>query len=643
MPKDPRDQAQARGEGAGPSRFPRPVSWLQSQSQTIEGDSDVEDTTPSPPPRMVLAQETITPQPRGQQRTPPTTAIKAGSRKERRETLLEGVEEDNPEDPTNPETYIRLVDNGVEPSISLLVHNLEEFVHSATEKPAEWWTAIARAVEDLTEANRVCVETAHEIRVKDRDIALLKEQVQGVETKFQDNQSRLIIAETKAAKASRTDQNETIARLRVRRTHYRDQAKMLAQEVATLKLDKETLEKEIQGFTRKENANLNSNQDSDMDDSDVEDIRPSRSAHRREGRTRFTSLSPERQRGHEFTRRRDVTPPLRSRLGDLLSQRTDRALPQFGAEFPQQPAQRPKEYTKLESFDGKAEDWERWRGHLRAKLLHDAWMYPTELSKIWYAREHTRSLAYDTIKHRAGDESANPYKEVEELINDLEVAFGAKNKEGKMMDKLLSVTFRMGSEKKSETFEEFLLRFNNLAIPLNLSDILKMKYLRNKVNSKMRYRMTHLKNCNNLKDFVDGCRGVYDELEDLKDYGHTNPSAAPPLASRKRHNRERSRSWSPDRKKAAKKPSNSYPLNRFPPHIQARLKKERRCYKCLKKGHVPTDEDAPCKHEKASSPQDAQVELAKMGIEWDGVDVEGYESESSRSEEDAHSHTGSEN
>ena len=83
------------------------------------------------------------------------------------------------------------------------------------------------------------------------------------------------------------------------------------------------------------------------------------------------------------------------------------------------------------------------------------------------------------------------------MINDLKVTFDIKNKKNKIINKLLNVTFRISFEKKFEIFEKFFFRFNNLTIFFNLFDILKIKYLKNKINNKIKYKITHFKNCNN--------------------------------------------------------------------------------------------------------------------------------------------------
>ena len=155
--------------------------------------------------------------------------------------------------------------------------------------------------------------------------------------------------------------------------------------------------------------------------------------------------------------------------------------------------------------------------------------------------------------------------------------------------------------------------------------------------------MIHFKNCIKWSEFVNDCRNVYDEIQDLKKYKHTNSFTTDVSASRKRHNVKRFRSWFSDRKKIVKKSSNFYFLNRFSSHIQNRLKKKRRCYKCLKKKHVSTDENASCKHEKSNNVQNAQMKLTKMRIDWDDVNVEEYESKTFCFDENDHFHNSSKN
>ena len=56
-------------------------------------------------------------------------------------------------------------------------------------------------------------------------------------------------------------------------------------------------------------------------------------------------------------------------------------------------------------------------------------------------------------------------------------------------------------------------------------------------------------------------------------------------------------------------------LIRFPKHIRDKMKKKKRCFKCLKKDHRFNDDDAFCKNKKSIDKDDMIATLAQIEIE----------------------------
>ena len=116
---------------------------------------------------------------------------------------------------------------------------------------------------------------------------------------------------------------------------------------------------------------------------------------------------------------------------------------------------------------------------------------------IIFAKKHTRSITYETIKHRTITNNDHFYLTIEKLIENLKQTFDKKNKKIKLMNEMFNFNFRINFKNKNEIFDEFLIRFNNLTILLRLNHIIKIKYFRDKLTKRMRYRMSHFKNCKN--------------------------------------------------------------------------------------------------------------------------------------------------
>ena len=67
----------------------------------------------------------------------------------------------------------------------------------------------------------------------------------------------------------------------------------------------------------------------------------------------------------------------------------------------------------------------------------------------------------------------------------------------KTIDKLFNSTFRINFKNKNETFDEFFVCFNNLIALIKLQLKIKIKYFKNKLIEKMRFKILHLKICKN--------------------------------------------------------------------------------------------------------------------------------------------------
>jgi hypothetical protein len=66
----------------------------------------------------------------------------------------------------------------------------------------------------------------------------------------------------------------------------------------------------------------------------------------------------------------------------------------------------------------------------------------------------------------------------------------------------------------------------------------------------------------------------------------------------------------------------------MPTETLQQLRKEGRCYKCLKPGHISTDVDAPCKNSPFLTVREMETRLAEVDIFWDGQEMsDGYAEE----------------
>ena len=69
------------------------------------------------------------------------------------------------------------------------------------------------------------------------------------------------------------------------------------------------------------------------------------------------------------------------------------------------------------------------------------------------------------------------------------------------------------------------------------------------------------------------------------------------------------------RSRSAKRVFYSIFLIRFSEHIRDRMKKKRRCFKCLKKNYRSNDDDVSCKNKKSIDKNDMIATFAQIEIE----------------------------
>ena len=111
------------------------------------------------------------------------------------------------------------------------------------------------------------MKSIHIIKIQQKNISLLKNQIQNVKIRFQKNQFKFIIAKTNVVKNFLNDQSEIIARLKEMRVYHKDHVKKFTQKMIKLRLNKKTLEKEIQDFVNRKKTVVNEIQNFDDDES----------------------------------------------------------------------------------------------------------------------------------------------------------------------------------------------------------------------------------------------------------------------------------------------------------------------------------------------------------------------------------------
>ena len=146
-----------------------------------------------------------------------------------------------------------------------------------------------------------------------------------------------------------------------------------------------------------------------------------------------------------------------------------------------------KKYSDVPLFYGAKDQWDAWRFHLDAKFRQSAVLFPSEIEKMDYIRDHCKGIAFDVLRARVDPTSDDPFVTANEMIAELHSMFGEYDQVSKCDTMLHRPDFGMGlGSKKNETFDEFYARFSATIAPLGLSETSKISNLQRLITRKLR-------------------------------------------------------------------------------------------------------------------------------------------------------------
>ena len=460
-------------------------------------------------------------------------------------------------------------EEGPNEAIFAKVQNAAEFIASAIDHPEIWCNAI-RSMATTLIAYR---EENHDYQ---RGLLSSRERVAALTQQLKEKQKQLQTAQG----------NEE--RLRESRTTYRTRSTKLKEDNAELQAEVENLRAQLRVLGDPEGD------PSEPDDSDVErDSRPNRRGPPLRRATDPVGSEPLSRRG---------TPSATATTSGTKSNNKWPDVPQF--------------YGNLSDRD----TWESWRMRLESKFMMSWELFETEIAKILYIRDHCKDVAYDIIKGKAKLDAADHYETADEAISDLEQQFGDIDREARADAELQDPKSIMGAKDPKETFDTFHARFTAAISPLAMSDREKCSHLKRMIAPRLKYRILDFPSSTSYRELVTRLRQIDLNLrlaDSQTPRGNRGNSSSSSNARGGRGGNSNSNS-------NPKPDSNSNSGNssqrrgtryRHPQHVADRLRKEGRCFKCLQPGHLPNEDNAPCKDKDWLSEKQVTAILAETGLE----------------------------
>ena len=542
---------------------PHELTTTQQSTQTVRGDAD---TTAATGQASTHKPEDDDPQDSDEEtRVKGSHSHAAGKQAKRRYTIEQGEYEED----------LLLTEIGAdkENNIFAKVQNIHDFVASIGECPEQWCNAIRNLITTMIAYQETNTESRADLLLSRERVASLTQQL-------------------KEANAPRQATQENIERVRDARNTYRARYESLCDETSQLREEVQALKEQVR-LSR--NAQASDPYGEDPDDSD-----------------RDTGNRP---RNH----RRSTAPP--GNIGSRLQ------TPATGTGTAHTVSKSNNKYPDVPDFYGNEEDrhtWESWRMHLQSKFQMSWELFENELSKILYIRDHCKDIAFNIVKSRTYDTHPDPYTASSEMIQDLENQFGEYDKETKADAELHNPKFAMGAKDPKESFDAFYTRFTAAIVPINMSDREKTSHLKRLISVRLRYKILDFPLTTSHRELVSRLRQVDIALRLMDD---SSPRGARGGGSSSTRG-GRGGNYSPNNNASSSNSnSNSRPFRprnsssytrtgyRHPLHVQDRLRKEGRCFKCLKPGHTAYSPDAPCKDKPYLDEKQVTAALSEVGVE----------------------------
>lgn len=454
---------------------------------------------------------------------------------------------------TEDELLLTENDEGVD-TIFATVQNAQDFVDSATAHPEAWCNAVRSMVTSMIAYQEQNQESNHEaIKSKER-VASLTQQL-------------------KEAKNQLLNANQSEERLREGRTTYRNRNEKLKEE--SIKLSAEVQQLKLQLM-----AQGPGDPNSDPDDSDPDD-------------------APRRSRHSNAPISRHQTPG--GTTTSTVSKSNNR-------------------YPDVPDFYGNEKDrhtWESWRMHVESKFQQSWELFETELSKMLYIRDKCKDIAFNVIKARADMKNPEHYTESDQMLYDLEGMFGDYDKESTADAELHNPKFPMGVKDTKETFDAFHARFTAAIAPIAMSEREKVSHLRRLVTARLKYRILDYPISTSYRELVSRLRQVDMNMRLIDEQSPRNPSRGGGSGSSGARGGRGGNGGNTSTNTNSRGNQGGRTGYRHPPHVIERLKKEGRCFKCLEPGHVPKDDNAPCKDKPYLNEKQVTTKLAAVGVKED--------------------------
>ena len=163
-------------------------------------------------------------------------------------------------------------------------------------------------------------------------------------------------------------------------------------------------------------------------------------------------------------------------------------------------------YKNVENFYDDVKKWKLWRLALMFKLNRNWKSFLIERSRIEYARDVCKVVAFDIIEFKVDLNVSNCYITLDELLRDLETIFDEKNRYQNNLITLQNKNFKMRTINKNEIFDQYIIRFNFIVSALNFIEEFKKFFLSENLITALRFKFANFVDILSFNEMCDKLR-----------------------------------------------------------------------------------------------------------------------------------------
>ena len=168
-------------------------------------------------------------------------------------------------------------------------------------------------------------------------------------------------------------------------------------------------------------------------------------------------------------------------------------------------------YPNVKNFhktDKNKHIWDFWQIYLESKFIQNWELFEIEIFKILYIRDYCKKITYNVIKIKTNLKNLDYYIITDNIIQNLKNIFDNFDKKNKIDIEFQNSKFIIKIKDSKKIFNIFYIRFIVVIISFNILKRKKIKYFRQFIANRLKYRIIDYLNFTLYREFVIRLRQI---------------------------------------------------------------------------------------------------------------------------------------